>query len=146
MILIHPGNAETKKILGSGTTVNKDVDILDSFLDLGRNIIPGNIFQASMETAITRHSQENDTVIKTVEYREGTNTLGIICFCLAFGTVLGSLGEKGKPLIEVFRVIDEVIMRLVMIVMYVSPIGISSIIAAKILGILLVVKVTQESH
>merc|ERR1712012_1503664 len=88
-----------------------------------------------METAITRHSKENDTVIKTVEYREGTNTLGIICFCLAFGTVLGSLGEKGKPLIEVFRVIDEVIMRLVMIVMYVSPIGISSIIAAKILGV-----------
>ena len=141
MILIHPGNAETKKILGSGTTMNKDVDILDSFLDLGRNIIPGNIFQASMETAITRHTKDNDTVTKTVEYRDGTNTLGIICFCLAFGTVLGSLGEKGKPLIKVFEVIDEVIMRLVMIVMYVSPIGISSIIAAKILGKILVINV-----
>ena len=37
-------------------------------------------------------------------------------------------------LVELFRIVDEVIMRLVMVIMYISPIGIASIIAAKILG------------
>ena len=41
--------------------------------------------------------------------RNGTNTLGIIFFCLAFGTVLGSLGEKAAGVIQFFAVIDEVI-------------------------------------
>ena len=70
-----------------------------------------------------------------MEYRAGTNTLGIISFCLAFGTVLGALGERGRPLVEMFGVVDEVIMRLVMLVMYASPLGIASIIAAKILAV-----------
>ena len=67
--------------------------------------------------------------------RNGTNTLGIIFFCLAFGTVLGSLGEKAEGVIKFFSVIDEVIMRMVGIIMWFSPVGISSVIAAKILGV-----------
>ena len=64
-------------------------------------------------------------------YRSGTNTLGIIFFCLAFGTVLGSVGERAKPVIEFWLVIDEVIMRMVCIIMWISPVGISSVICAK---------------
>ena len=74
------------------------------------------------------------TPIRSLEYREGTNTLGIIFFCLTFGSVLGSLGEKGRTLVEMFRTVDEVIMRMVLLVMYVSPVGIASIIASKILS------------
>ena len=74
------------------------------------------------------------TPIRSLEYREGTNTLGIIFFCLTFGSVLGSLGEKGRVLVEMFRTVDEVIMRMVLLVMYVSPVGIASIIASKILS------------
>ena len=54
---------------------------------------------------------------------------------MAFGTVLGSLGEKAEGVIKFFSVIDEVIMRMVGIIMWLSPIGISSVIAAKILGV-----------
>jgi len=68
-------------------------------------------------------------------YRNGTNTLGIIFFCLAFGTVLGSLGKKAAGVIEFFAVIDEVIMRMVSIIMWISPVGISSVITAKILSV-----------
>lgn len=135
VVTIHPGNSETKTILGSGTADSgSSPDIVDSFLDLGRNMVPGNIFRAALETAITRLVNTTGEVDRVVSYREGTNTLGIIGFCLAFGTVLGSLGEAGRPLVELFRIVDEVIMRLVMVIMYISPIGIASIIAAKILG------------
>ena len=134
-MIIHPGNSETKTILGSGNADSgSSPDIVDSFLDLGRNMVPGNIFRAALETAITRVVNTTGEADRVVSYREGTNTLGIIGFCLAFGTVLGSLGEAGRLLVELFRIVDEVIMRLVMVIMYISPIGIASIIAAKILG------------
>ena len=51
-------------------------------------------------------------------FRAGTNTLGIIFFCLAFGTVLGSLGKAGKTVIDFFVVIDEVILKMVYGIMW----------------------------
>ena len=51
-------------------------------------------------------------------FRSGTNTLGIIFFCLAFGTVLGSLGKAGKTVIDFFCVIDEVILKMVYGIMW----------------------------
>ena len=134
MTILHPGSSETKNVLGSGTTSGDDVELINSFLDLGRNIIPGNIFQATLETAITKIIKQNDTLIKKIDYRSGTNTLGIISFCLTFGTVLGSMGKQGKMVLDFFRIIDEVIMKMIFCVMYLSPIGIASIIASKVLG------------
>merc|ERR1712013_198203 len=70
-----------------------------------------------------------------LSYRSGTNTLGIIFFCLTFGTVLGSLGKKAQLVIDFFKIIDEVIMKMVNAIMWISPVGISSVICAKILGV-----------
>ena len=56
--------------------------------------------------------------IYTLNHRSGTNTLGIIFFCLAFGTVLGSLGKAGKTVIDFFVVIDEVINKMVYGIMW----------------------------
>jgi len=61
--------------------------------------------------------------------------LGIIFFCLTFGTVLGSLGKKAQLVIDFFKIIDEVIMKMVNAIMWISPVGISSVICAKILGV-----------
>ena len=61
--------------------------------------------------------------------------LGIIFFCMAFGVVLGAVGKKAAGVIEFFAVIDEVIMKMVTAIMWISPIGISSVIAAKILDV-----------
>ena len=49
--------------------------------------------------------------------------------------MLGSLGEKASGVIQFFAVIDEVIMRMVSTIMWISPVGISSVIAAKILSV-----------
>ena len=51
-------------------------------------------------------------------FRSGTNTLGIIFFCLTFGTVLGSIGKRGKIVIDFFHTIDEVIMKMVYGIMW----------------------------
>jgi solute carrier family 1 (high affinity glutamate transporter) protein 2 len=131
VLVVHPGNAETKSILGSGNTEERKVDIVDNFMDLGRNLFPDNLFLASFQTAYTKYTDDG----KTLAYRNGTNTLGIIFFCLTFGTVLGSLGKKGRVVIDFFHIIDEVIMKMVYGIMWVSPLGISSVICAKILSV-----------
>ena len=76
-----------------------------------------------------------DILYRFIICRNSTNMLGIIGFCMAFGSVLGGIGKKAAGVIEFFAVIDEVIMKMVTAIMWISPIGISSVIAAKILGV-----------
>ena len=63
VLLVHPGNAETKNILGDGNTETREVDIVDNFLDLGRNLFPDNLFKASFQTVRTTpiHANAFDT-------------------------------------------------------------------------------------
>jgi Na+/H+-dicarboxylate symporter len=139
VIAIHPGTPEIKAVVGSGNQQERKIEILDNFLDLGRNVIPDNLFMATFQTAGTKYEEElqgNSTDYrKVLAYRSGTNTLGIIFFCLTFGTVLGSIGRKAEPVINFFKIIDEVIMKMVNGIMWISPVGISSVICAKILGV-----------
>merc|ERR1719270_1138703 len=133
VVAIHPGDNSMKEVLGDGNQEAKKTDILDTFLDLGRNLLPDNLFQAAFQSPTTVF--DPDSKAKELIYRNGTNTPGIIFFCLAFGTVLGSLGEKAAGVIQFFAVVDEVIMKMVSIIMWLSPIGISSVITAKILSV-----------
>lgn len=80
--------------------------------------------------------EEEAEMVRVIQYRSGTNTLGIVFFCLAFGTILGTIGEKGQVIINFFSAIFEVIMRMVILTcMWLSPIGIASVIAGKILDV-----------
>ena len=58
--------------------------------------------------------------------------LPIILFSLVFGGVLTTLGEKGKPVIRFFDGMNEAIMQIVHLVMYVAPIGVFALIASKL--------------
>lgn len=80
--------------------------------------------------------QEEREMVRVIQYRAGTNTLGIVFFCLTFGTILGTIGDKGQVVINFFAAIFEVIMKMVILTcLWLSPIGISSVIAGKILDV-----------
>lgn len=148
-VLIHPGRPELKDEFGPTLESKRDHNILDSLLDLGRNIFPDNIVQAAFQQAHTVYTQpqsffaknitENDTspeeLVRVISYRTGTNTLGLVFFCLVFGSLLGTLGTKGQVVIDFFQAIFEVIMKMVTGVMWFTPVGVSSVIAGKILGV-----------
>ena len=73
-VAIHPGSPKVKAVLGDGTTTERRVELVDNFLDLGRNLIPDNIFQAALQSAITNYQEmegsDNTTYItKSVTYR-----------------------------------------------------------------------------
>lgn len=161
VLLIHPGDPEMHESMAEYSTAGgRTVTLMDSILDLGRNIFPDNIFQAALQQAHTVYVPKGSAVngtalpiadqakpaprstfnwddgeelIRSVEYRPGTNTLGIVFFCLVFGTLLGTIGSKGYVIIQFFTAIFEVIMKMVTGVMWFTPVGIGSVIAGKIL-------------
>lgn len=127
---------------------------LSPFSPNNRNMFPDNIFQAAFQSAYTSYApraqstlftfngteevdlHEQQEVVRVLQYRSGTNTLGIVFFCLTFGMILGTIGEKGQVVVNFFSAIFEVIMKMVILVcLWLSPFGISSVIAGKILDV-----------
>ncbi|EEB15083.1 Excitatory amino acid transporter, putative [Pediculus humanus corporis] len=156
-LLIHPGNQESKTTL----ELEKDkkiINVLDNFLDIGRNMFPDNIFQAFFQQTHTvyvpvKPLNKNDTLnnntdfdntnsessfkmMRTLHPRDGSNNIGIIISCLVFGTVLGTIQPStGEPVINFFRCIYEVVMKIMSGIMWLTPIGICSVICGKILSV-----------
>lgn len=152
-IALQPGsyliNQELSTVYQKGSATN-NANIMDGFLDLGRNLFPDNLFEASFQQVQTVYLEEKqdvlapnsteviDTVtniVRKVHARQGTNTLGVIVFCLVFGSVLGSLGKKGAVVAEFFSVVDEVVLKIVTGIMWLSPVGVASVIMSKILSV-----------
>lgn len=48
----------------------------------------------------------------------GVNALGLVVFSICFGLIIGGMREKGQPLKDFFDCLNEVIMRLVAIIMW----------------------------
>lgn len=75
-------------------------------------------FQNYTERMESTEGPPDEELMRVIQYRSGTNTLGIVFFCLVFGTFLGTLGEKGQVVIDFFKAVFEVIMRMVSTVMW----------------------------
>lgn len=55
--------------------------------------------------------------------------LPIIIFSLVFGGVLTTLGEKGKPVIAFFDGVNEAMMKIVHLIMWMAPVGVFGLVA-----------------
>ena len=53
-----------------------------------------------------------------VTTKSGLNVLGILVFSIAFGIVLGGMGEAGKPLKDFFNCLSEVSMKIVHLIIW----------------------------
>ncbi|EFO93147.1 CRE-GLT-7 protein [Caenorhabditis remanei] len=159
--LFHPGNPELKKQNDTIVRDESHLSALDSLLDLVRNMFPQNIVEATMyrsQTAfvvvrkkIIKNGTTAEPVLlrKTIKLTQGTNILGetslikqlliassgLIVFCTGFGIIISKLGGKVKVIVEFFIVLDKVVMKFISVLMWFSPVGIISLIAASILDI-----------
>lgn len=143
VLMIRPGDSSymrdvhnsSKEMLVSSS---KDINLLDSLQDLGRNIIADNLFLAtfqSTQTVYISDSNNSSDMLRKISYRSGTNTLGLVFFCACFGTAVGMIGEKGRIITQFFQAVFEVVMKLVVGVMWLTPICVCSIITGKILDV-----------
>ncbi|XP_071751188.2 excitatory amino acid transporter 2-like isoform X1 [Centroberyx gerrardi] len=158
VLVIHPGNPKLKENLGEGEK-NDEVSSLDAFFDLIRNLFPENLVQAcfqqiqtvtkkvevvvaedvnatTMEGLVANVTKAPQFVIKkSLQFKSGMNVLGLIGFFIAFGICMGKMGEKAKLMIEFFNILNEIVMKLVIMIMWYSPFGIACLICGKIISI-----------
>ncbi|XP_029111784.1 excitatory amino acid transporter 2a isoform X2 [Scleropages formosus] len=72
---------------------------------------------------------------KSLQFKSGMNVLGLIGFFIAFGICMGKMGEKARLMIDFFNILNEIVMRLVIMIMWYSPLGIACLICGKIISI-----------
>ncbi|KAM8885188.1 excitatory amino acid transporter 1-like isoform 1-T3 [Spinachia spinachia] len=152
VLIIHPGKGSRDEFIKQPKI--EQINPADAFLDLIRNMFPPNIVEACTKQFKTQYAKRvvhvtmtvNDTIFtlngSQVITREemipvpgsvnGVNALGLVVFSICFGLIIGSMREKGQPLKDFFDCLNEVIMRLVAIIMWYAPIGILFLIAGKI--------------
>ncbi|TMS05834.1 Excitatory amino acid transporter 2 [Larimichthys crocea] len=159
VLVIHPGNPKLKENLGEGEK-NDEVSSLDAFFDLIRNLFPENLVQAcfqqiqtvtkkveviveeevnattTIEGLVANITKEPQFVIKkSLQFKSGMNVLGLIGFFIAFGICMGKMGEKARLMIDFFNILNEIVMKLVIMIMWYSPFGIACLICGKIISI-----------
>uniref|UniRef100_A0A8D3BK99 Amino acid transporter n=1 Tax=Scophthalmus maximus TaxID=52904 RepID=A0A8D3BK99_SCOMX len=161
VLLIHPGNPKLRANLGQGKK-NDEVSSIDAFFDLIRNLFPENLVQACFQQVgvfarrkkvLTHHvkiqtvttkvpvptnrtkAPPQFTVKRALQFKSGMNVLGLIGFFVAFGVIMGKMGEKAKLMLDFFNVLNEIIMKLVGAIMWYSPFGIACLICGKIISI-----------
>ncbi|KAF8790625.1 Excitatory amino acid transporter 2 like protein [Argiope bruennichi] len=105
------------------------------FRKISKNVTVAPMENIDGEVTIANDSQIITYFEREQVYKDGTNVLGLIVFCIAFGIIGGQLGEFGAPMVRFFVILNEIIMRIVIIIMWYSPLGIMSLIDGKIMAI-----------
>ncbi|XP_011880148.1 PREDICTED: excitatory amino acid transporter-like [Vollenhovia emeryi] len=148
VLMIHPGNPEIKTSVAAVVKAEETkVSTVDAILDIIRNMLPENLVQACFQQVQTSYVKKKVVVIGSANqseyilepalvYKDGTNVMGMIVFCIIFGVLAGQIGPRGKLMVDFFVVLNDIIMKLVtIVVVWYSPFGIMCLIAGKIMSI-----------
>ncbi|XP_061683523.1 neutral amino acid transporter B(0) [Syngnathoides biaculeatus] len=143
--IIKPGSVTLTKpqVAGLDDGVPEPKEVIDSFLDLIRNIFPSNLVSAAFQSYATSYKlvSTNGTngipniTVEKVPFgtdQDGMNILGLVVFAIVFGVALRKLGEEGEILIKFFNSFNEATMVLVSWIMWYAPLGIMFLVAGKI--------------
>jgi len=156
VVAINPGRAGKDGNIPNSDV--KSVEVVDSLTDLLRNLFPENLIQACFQqyetVRVPVYENRNVSVTSTVNgtttttttleevvvdyvlkgtYVSGMNVLGLICFSLVFGVIIGNMGEQGENLVSFFSSLNEAIMRIVTVIIWYAPIGIMFLIAGQVM-------------
>ncbi len=119
VVAIHPGTPmDQSKVNTSDSHISeisermedRPTTLGDLFKSILTSLVPKNLFAAMAETQI----------------------LPLIVFALVFGGVLTTIGEKGALVIKVFEGINEAMMAIVHLLMWIAPVGIGALLAGRL--------------
>ncbi|KAL3682159.1 hypothetical protein R1sor_000181 [Riccia sorocarpa] len=95
----------------AANSTTKSKTTVDSILDLGRDLVPENVVAAAA----------------------APNYLGVMVFAVTFAAFLVKVGEKAEPIIQMVEVCNTVVIKVIHMVILITPVGIASWIATAIL-------------
>ncbi|XP_037595203.1 excitatory amino acid transporter 2 [Cebus imitator] len=165
VLAIHPGNPKLKKQLGPGkkndevSSLDAFLDLIRNLFP--ENLVQACFQQIQTVTkkvlvapppdeeanatsavvsllneTVPEVPEETKMIIKKgLEFKDGMNVLGLIGFFIAFGIAMGKMGDQAKLMVEFFNILNEIVMKLVIMIMWYSPLGIACLICGKIIAI-----------
>ncbi|XP_062615329.1 excitatory amino acid transporter 2-like [Saccostrea cucullata] len=144
-LMIQPGKDLKIPSSESSDSVQTDIETSDMFADMIRNFFPDNLVTACFQKTQTKYSHvprvvmmngtnSSVTVVhKSLSSTSGVNILGLIIACLLFGITASTLGKRAKPFIELFETISIIVIKLLKWIIWMTPVGVASLIATAIL-------------
>ncbi|GAA6223527.1 excitatory amino acid transporter 3-like [Lates japonicus] len=147
VLIIKPGIAYGVK--DDESEVEEAFSTVDALLDLARNMIPQNLIQACFrqyKTERVEFPKEADEQNSSLEmnatevqlvghFVEGSNTLGLIVWSFIFGLTLHKMGERGKVLVEILTVLNEVTKCVVNLILSYLPFGVLFMITSHVVEV-----------
>uniref|UniRef100_A0A5F4WKX4 Amino acid transporter n=1 Tax=Callithrix jacchus TaxID=9483 RepID=A0A5F4WKX4_CALJA len=147
VLAIHPGNPKLKKQLGPGkkndevSSLDAFLDLIRNLFP--ENLVQACFQQIQTVTkkvlvapppedeanatsavvsllneTVPEVPEETKMVIKKgLEFKDGMNVLGLIGFFIAFGIAMGKMGDQAKLMVEFFNILNEIVMKLVIMIM-----------------------------
>lgn len=142
-IAIGPGRFAQKPPSGEPAPVEKkSATTSDVFADLFLNMFPDNIVGISIYQVLTtyvykgRDNVTNEPIFdRVVGIDSGTNMIGVIFTCVAFGLAASGAKEKGVPFLEFFASVAEVVLKLIRAFLQITPIGVCFMIAGSVIKV-----------
>ncbi|XP_037086323.1 excitatory amino acid transporter 1-like [Pollicipes pollicipes] len=151
VVAIHPGQGNDEGIVK--VEFGRNTTTADTLMDLIRNMFPPNLVQAAgfhyRTVLITPTAEQEEAYRQKIgndsakipvhmfeisgQYKENSNITGLVVFSIVFGIVIGMMKDQGKILLQFFTAMSEAVMHLTRIVIWLSPVGVCFLIAAKIL-------------
>ncbi|CAH0546988.1 unnamed protein product [Brassicogethes aeneus] len=138
VVSIKPGVGYTGQTEVQDEQDKRHVLTVDTLLDLVKNMFPENLIEACIQQHRTRLLNETggtdlQEFTITTEIVAGTNILGLVVASAVIGIALAQLGEEAKTLANFFHSLMAVMMKITTWVIWLSPVGIMFLVAAKIL-------------
>nr|XP_019563270.2 excitatory amino acid transporter 3-like [Aedes albopictus] len=140
VITIEPGKrGDDNQLSGSGSKAN--ITTVDTLLDLIRNIFPPNVVQACLQqyqTVLTApKANPNETDLEKWDiggrYTDGTNLIGIVAASIVSGVALSVVKNEAQILLKFVQQLSQTVMKITGWIIWLSPIGVLSLIMAKFL-------------
>jgi len=109
VLIIRPG-VDVSTEIALERTLPQQLTWFDAIYNVIRGMVPANLFKAAAEGQM----------------------LGLIFASLLFGGILSTMGERGQRIVDLFDILNDAIMKLVRLVIWLAPLGIFGLVATKI--------------
>lgn len=130
------GQVETETNVSMEIPYRPEMNNVSFYTPTSNNTIIFNVTYNTFNNGSIKSVIQNMTV-KSLEPIPGSsdsmNVLGLVVFSVLMGVILSRMGKKGKPIMDFCSCLAEASMKIFVIFIWYSPIGITFLIMAKIL-------------
>ncbi|KAL5255054.1 hypothetical protein ACHWQZ_G014476 [Mnemiopsis leidyi] len=138
--IIKPGSGGQEDYSRKNVSVNENINILDTLMDLIRAAFPDNIVEATFgkdATMLTNSTRaDGSTYLKReLQFKSGMNMIGVVVISIVVGVIMSLYPKESAPLMQLVKSINDLTMRIVTLILWYSPIGIFFLIAGQFSGV-----------